>query len=649
MIDLSKMNPQQREAVTTTEGPLLVIAGAGSGKTRVLTHRVAHLILDKEVEPENVLAITFTNKATKEMKNRITTLLGRDAAFVKVGTFHKTCLDMLRSYSDLVDLPPKFGLVSPDDSKKLITRLCSSFIAEAAPEPGPTMALISRAKNELVSPAEMLRRAEPKMKQILERVSQVYAEYDESLQKSKVIDLDDVLVKCHQLLKLNPTVLAGYHDLFRYIHVDEYQDTCHAQYEIVRLLAGPVGTPQNLMVVGDPQQSIYAFRAANVENILSFEKDYPRAKVVTLGTNYRSTPNILSAASALISYNRNNKVGALTTPNPQGSPVRLLLAPTEREEAEAVATGAKTLIRGGVPPAEVAVLYRVSTLSHDLETAFLRAGVKYEVVRGTRYVDRKSVRDALAYLTTATHPEDLISLRRIANVPRRGLGDVTFESVEKSAEENDLSLREALRMAGMGQLPLAPKGRAAVADLVSTLDRVQSVLAVPNRSLPDRIRSALEATGLLTQPAKGDSADTDSAGDIMKLVDIADALVEEKPDADVTDLLDSLALQSEADEATPDSSTKVKLLTIHASKGLEFDSVFVVGVEDGILPHRRAFMNPDPKEMEEERRLAYVAMTRAKTNLTLSTVQVRRMFGERKSMTPSMFLREIPNLLKIRT
>lgn len=648
MIDLSKMNLQQREAVVTTEGPLLVLAGAGSGKTRVLTHRVAHLVLDKEVDPENVLAITFTNKATKEMKERIHALVGRDAAFIKVGTFHRTCLDVLRSYHDLVDLPPKFGLCSPDDAKKIITRLCSSFKAEAAPEPGPTMALISRAKNELVSPAEMLRRAEPKMRVLLERVAQVYAEYDEHLQKSKVIDLDDVLVECHRLLRDNPTVLAGYHDLFRYIHVDEYQDTCHAQYEIVRLLAGPPTGPQNLMVVGDPQQSIYNFRGANVENILSFEKDYPRAKVVALSTNYRSTPNILSAASALIAHNRGRRVGALTTPNPAGSPVRLLLAPTEREEAEGVVAGVRGLIRTGTSPADIAVLYRVATLSHDLETAFLRAGIKYEVVRGTRYVDRKSVRDALAYLTSAVHPEDMISLRRISNVPRRGLGDVTFESVEKLAVENDVPLREALVMAGKGQLPLPPKGRAAVGDLVSVLDKVEVALT-GNRPLPDRIRSALEATGLLSQPLKGDAADSDSAGDILKLVDIADALVEEKPDADVTDLLDALALQSEADESSPDSRSKVKLLTIHASKGLEFHSVFVVGVEDGILPHRRAFATPDPKEMEEERRLAYVAMTRAKTNLTLSTVQLRRMFGERKSMTPSMFLREIPDLKKIRT
>ena len=648
MIDLSKMNPQQRDAVLTTEGPLLVLAGAGSGKTRVLTHRVAHLVLDRGVDPENVLAITFTNKATKEMKERIHTLVGRDAAFIKVGTFHRTCLDVLRSYHDLVDLPPKFGLCSPDDAKKIITRLCSSFKAEAAPEPGPTMALISRAKNELVSPAEMLRRAEPKMRVLIERVAQVYAEYDEHLQKSKVIDLDDVLVECHRLLRDNPTVLAGYHDLFRYIHVDEYQDTCHAQYEIVRLLAGPVGTPQNLMVVGDPNQSIYAFRAANVENILSFEKDYPRAKVVALSTNYRSTPNILSAASALIAHNRGRRVGALTTPNPSGSPVRLLLAPTEREEAEGVVAGVRGLIRTGTSPADIAVLYRVATLSHDLETAFLRAGIKYEVVRGTRYVDRKSVRDALAYLTSAVHPEDLISLRRISNVPRRGLGDVTYESVEKLAVENDVPLREALVMAGKGQLPLPPKGRAAVGDLVSVLNKVQVALTTA-RPLPDRIRSALEATGLLSQPLKGDAADSDSAGDILKLVDIADALVEEKPDADVTDLLDALALQSEADESTPDSRSKVKLLTVHASKGLEFHSVFVVGVEDGILPHRRAFMTPDPKEMEEERRLAYVAMTRAKTNLTLSTVQLRRMFGERKPMAPSMFLREIPDLKKIRT
>lgn len=642
MIDLSKMNPQQREAVITTEGPLLVIAGAGSGKTRVLTHRVAHLILDKGVDPENVLAITFTNKATKEMKNRIAALLGRDAAFVKVGTFHRTCLDMLRSYHDLVGLPAKFGLANQDDAKKIITRLCSSFISDAIPEPGPTQAAISRAKNELVTPDLMRRRAK---NPIAERVAQVYAEYNEYLQHSKVLDLDDILVESHRLLHDNPGVLTGYQELFQYIHVDEYQDTCHAQYCIVKLLAG--NGPQNLMVVGDPNQSVYAFRAANVENILSFEKDYPKAKVVALSINYRSTPNILSAASALIANNRGNLVGRLTTPNPTGNPVHLLSALSEKEEADFIALSARTLIRSGTEPADIAVLYRIATLSHDLETAFLRAGVKYEVVRGTRYVDRKAVRDALAYMNTAVHPEDEISLCRIANVPRRGLGDVTLTSIAGRAKEMDISLRDALRQTALGVLPATPKARAAIGDLVSVLDKIQSALSL-SVPLPQRVRLILEATGLLSEVPKGDAADSDSAGDLLKLVDIADALLEEKPDADLTDLLDFLALQSEADE-TGDSKSKVKLLTVHASKGLEFHSVFIVGFEDGIMPHRRAFGNPDPKEMEEERRLAYVGMTRAGKNLTLSNVQVRRMYGERKSMTPSMFLREIPLLKKIRS
>lgn len=998
MIDLTKMNPQQREAILSTEGPLLILAGAGSGKTRVLTHRVAHLVLDKGVDPENILAITFTNKATNEMRERIKVLVGRDTAFIKIGTFHRVCLDILRSYPELVGLPPKFNLVGVDDAKKIIARQC---VIEGI-EPGPVAAAISRAKNELVTPDDMARAANNAYK---DSVARVYAEYEKTLRLSKVLDLDDILVECHRLLEENPTVLAMYQDQYRYIHVDEYQDTCHAQYCIVEMLAAK---HKNLMVVGDDDQclvagtlvtmadgrrlriedivpgdkvlsghgsgrfepssvakvhkhvgvrrgveitlcsgqvitstvehthfagfqagaspqrhfvylmyragtgfrvgttrtytdvkkrngevlgfqmrsnqekadaawvisthdterearvaeyvlsltygiptipfkprthsgrqngligdqatidkvfaaidsregavrlledkgysakhphhiprsranrrnvsvtlccdrgqhviamsgsdaegrekllelglsirgakgggwryetamvsfgaimdiamritdafegdvnlflqarigqpnggkialpftpacnvvagmvmldekgapqvvqsvrhvtllgpvydidverthnyiangivthnSIYSFRAADINNIMNFEREYPGAKVVVLGTNYRSSANILSVAGALIMRNQDRREKRLDTPNAAGTPVRHVRAEGEREEADFVAAASKALIRNGVSPADIAVLYRVATLSSDLESAFLRAGVKYEVVRGTRYVDRKIVRDALAYISTAVHPEDEISLRRIANVPKRGLGEVTMDNLTKAGVEAGVTLREALERGAKGWLPMTPKAREAAGSLVDTLNEVRE--AMKRRTLVAQVKAILEATGLLYAPTKGDTPDQDSAGDLMKLADIADALVEEKPDADITDLLDYLALQSEADDKTEDSSKKVKLLTVHASKGLEFHSVFVVGVEEGIMPHNRARTDPKPAAMEEERRLAYVAMTRAKTNLTLSSVATRRLYGERKSATSSRFLQEIPDYLLKKT
>ena len=637
MIDLTKMNPQQREAILSTEGPLLILAGAGSGKTRVLTHRVAHIVLDKGVDPENVLAITFTNKATNEMRERIKVLVGRDTAFIKIGTFHRVCLDILRSYPELVGLPPKFNLVGVDDAKKIIARQC---VIEGI-EPGPVAAAISRAKNELVTPEDMARAANNAYK---DSVARVYAEYEKTLRLSKVLDLDDILVECHRLLDENPTVLAMYQDQYRYIHVDEYQDTCHAQYRIVSMLADK---HKNLMVVGDDDQSIYSFRAADIHNIMNFEREYPGAKVVVLGTNYRSSANILSVAGALIMRNQDRREKLLDTPNAAGTPVRHVRAEGEREEADFVAAASKALIRNGVSPADIAVLYRVATLSSDLESAFLRAGVKYEVVRGTRYVDRKIVRDALAYISTAVHPDDEISLRRIANVPKRGLGEVTLDNLTKAGVEAGVTLREALERGAKGWLPMTPKAREAATNLVDTLNEVREALS--KRTLVAQVKAILEATGLLYAPTKGDTPDQDSAGDLMKLADIADALVEEKPDADITDLLDYLALQSEADDKTEDSSKKVKLLTVHASKGLEFHSVFVVGVEEGIMPHNRARTDPKPAAMEEERRLAYVAMTRAKTNLTLSSVATRRLYGERKSATSSRFLQEIPDYLLKKT
>lgn len=647
-VDLTKLNPQQREAVLATEGPLLILAGAGSGKTRVLTHRVAHLVLDKGVPPEDILAITFTNKATKEMRDRVYSLVGREAGLVRIGTFHRTCLDILRANHAHLDLPARFTVLGADDAERAVSRIIKDRqIADITPRRAHSR--ISRAKNELVAPPDFLRwfLDDGGGDEVTgEAIADIYKRYEDKLRDAKAVDLDGLLTETYRLLRENPTVLESQQARARYIHVDEYQDTNQVQYRIVKMLGA---RHRNVMVVGDLDQAIYGFRGADPRIIKAFPREYPDAKVVVLGENYRSTKRIVSAADAVIRNNQDRMPKQTFTSNPEGSLLGHYAAVDDRDEADFVVKSVRSMVRKGMSPSDFAVLYRVGSLSAEVETALLRAGIRYEVVRGMRYLDRKVVRDAIAYLTVAVNPDDAVTLTRVANVPKRGLGDATLGILEGAARQLDLTLRESVRRAAAGGVSMSAKARMAVGLLDGALTRVEGHLG-GELALGARVRLMLDETGLVDEATRAaaaeDAPDRDDVGDILKLADIAAAFEAESPGASLGDFLDHIALQSEADE-NDGKKPSVKLLTMHAAKGLEFPVVFVIGAEDGLFPHSRALVDPknSPHLLEEERRLAYVAMTRAMKTLVFTDTARRRVHGEVRRSVRSRFLDEIPTHL----
>lgn len=625
MIDLTGLNQAQHEAVTTTEGPLLILAGAGSGKTRVLTCRVAYLVDDLGVDPESVLAITFTNKATREMKHRIAALLGPLASRVRVGTFHRVCLELLRAHADRVGLKTNFGIAGPGDSDRIVRELCKG----TDQDPDKIRGAISRAKNNMQTPEDL------REKRGFGALADNYELYEAELKKVEAIDLDDILLICYRLLNDCPDILAHYQELFRYIHVDEYQDTNRVQYLIASMLAQK---HRNFMVVGDDDQAIYAFRGADVRNILDFESEYPDAKVLNLSINYRSTPNIVAVADAIIRRNRTRREKEVETPNAPGAPVYYYAATSERDEAAFVVRVMQQYLAKKVVRADgIAILYRLSSLSVEFEQALLRAGIRYEVVKGTRYVDRKIIRDAMAYLHLTVRPQDDLSLRRIANVPKRGLGEASVKQLSEIADKHFTSMSEAAELVATGQAQVPDRMLAGVKSLAEAL-RGGRDAAASGRPLAAVVRAVLDASGLTDLDSE--TMSQDEVADVYKLADVASSLSQENPGAGITELLDFLSLQSEADEE--DGTGKVKLLTVHAAKGLEFDLVFVVGLEDQVFPHHRALADLDPTKLEEERRLMYVAVTRAAQRLVLSSAISRRMFGSTKSNPPCRFLRDVP-------
>lgn len=624
MIDLSTMNEGQREAVLTTEGPLLVLAGAGSGKTRVLTHRVAHLVLDRGVLPENVLAITFTNKATREMVHRIQHLLGPQSALVNIGTFHRTCLNLLRTFGERVGLPPKFGVIGPDDSEKIFKRLCKDHLNH---DHNVVRSRVSKAKNDLVSPDQMER-----LNRWYATAAEIYRLYDKELESSGSIDLDDILVKCHELLQDCPDVLETCQDRFRYIHVDEYQDTNKVQYEIVSMLARK---HRNLMVVGDDDQAIYGFRGADVSNIMNFEREYKDAKVIYLSVNYRSTPEILRFASAIIRRNKERKDKDITTPNTSGKPVCFGMMADNVAESTFVINTIKKQIASKVDPESIAILYRVSNLSVDVEQACLKAGIKYEVVKGLRFVDRKIIRDAMAYLSLSVRPRDDLSFHRVVNVPKRNLGDVAVNSIVEYAAANKCSLSDAVLLMSRDPSKLKTTTR----DGIQVLGRILRTTQEAEGDLVSKVKLVLQTAGLMSI---GPSVSVDELGNLKKLIGVAEAYQGENAGASVVDFLDHLSLQSEQEDPKNKGAGRIKLLTIHASKGLEFDVVFVIGFDDGILPHKNALDSMDPKDVESERRLLYVAVTRASKLLVLTSVASRKTYGRAIPTIASRFLRDVP-------
>lgn len=680
-IDLSGLNPAQREAAECTRGPLLVLAGAGSGKTRVLTYRIAHMIADEGVKPWQVLAITFTNKAAAEMRERLEALLPYGTRGMWVCTFHAMCVRMLREDPELIGYRPNFTIYDDDDSRRLVKTIMADLDIDQKQFPMNSIrAKISAAKNAMVGPDEMASSSNPADR----AAARVYRELDRRLAKANAMDFDDLLVKTFELLSKRPEVLERYQDRFRQISVDEYQDTNHVQYAITNLLAA---RHRNLMVVGDDDQSIYSWRGADIQNILDFEKDYPDARVVRLEQNYRSTGHILAAANAVVANNSRRKPKRLFTDAGDGEKIQVFQASDERDEGRWIGSEIEKLHDGGISYDDMAVFYRTNAQSRILEDMFLRAGVPYKIVGGTRFFDRAEVRDVMAYLKLVVNPDDDVAALRVVNTPRRGVGTTSINKIRELAADEGISFFSACQMAIAETGLLGAKVRSALAEftgvieasrhftgeladvveaivdragLIRALEAEHSVEAdgrIENikefmgvaaefdethdtvetlESLAQlRAAGALEPSGSGTTSPEGDSVQQGSAEPEASGTALRPTVASEKLPA----LIEWLALRSDLDSLAGQTHA-VTMMTIHSAKGLEFPVVFVAGMEEGIFPH--ASYDGDEASVEEERRLAYVAITRARKRLYLTHATTRRTYGSVQANAPSRFLREIP-------
>ncbi|MDJ0791778.1 MAG: DNA helicase PcrA [Acidimicrobiia bacterium] len=642
----ASLNPTQREAVAVTDGPVLVVAGAGSGKTRVLTYRIAHMVRDLGVSPYEILAITFTNKAAGEMKDRVQGLIGMIANDMWVSTFHSACVRILRQEIDKFGYRSAFTIYDEADSNRLITMCIKDLDLDPKRfPPRQIKAVISKAKNELVDYETFAARDSGYYH---ERVADIYRLYQQRLVEASAVDFDDILKLTVELFQAFPEVLERWQNRFRYILVDEYQDTNHAQYMLVKLLGAK---HRNICVVGDSDQSIYAFRGADMRNILEFEKDYPDARIVLLEQNYRSTQTILDAANAVIQHNASRKPKRLWTDHGAGEPLVLFEAEDEHEEAAYIAEEIARLQDRGASLEDIAVFYRTNAQSRVIEELFVRFGVTYQVVGGLKYYDRREVKDALAYLKAVVNPDDQVSIKRIINTPKRAIGDTSVAHVDRHAEANALTFMDALRSAADVQA-LTARARTSILEFVSLMDAIAvkasagpgaAVDAVLNDTgYLDMIRAerSIEAMGreenlreLLTAAADFEETGPASMGpDEWESLDGIGKLEM---------FLESISLVTDVDSM--EDSTAVTLMTLHNAKGLEFPAVFVTGLEDGVFPHMRAL--GDPRELEEERRLCYVGLTRAEERLYLTRAWSRNLWGQNNFNGPSRFLGEIPDHL----
>ncbi|GIX48615.1 MAG: DNA helicase [Candidatus Tectimicrobiota bacterium] len=631
---LQPLNPPQRQAVQCTEGPLLILAGAGSGKTRVITYRIAYLIRACQVPPAQILAVTFTNKAAEEMRQRVQQLLGVTALPVWVATFHATCAQILRREAAVLGLSPHFVIYDTAEQLTLLKQ-CQREL-DIDPELYPPQSLlrrISTLKNELIDPEAFVREAADFG--LDEKVARLYPLYQRRLRQQAAVDFDDLLMLTVALWQRHPEVLARYQQRWRYVMVDEYQDTNVAQYHLLRLLTA---ASRNLCVVGDDDQSVYRFRGANVRNILEFERDFPDATVIKLEQNYRSTATILEAANAVIAKNPHRKAKTLWTTNPRGEPLGYFCAQDEVHEAEVICQNLVGLHhREGLPWGAMAVFYRTNAQSRVLEDSLRRAGVPYQIVGALRFYDRQEIRDVLAYLRLLVNPQDMLSLRRIINVPRRGIGPTTWGRLEALAEAQQrfgLDALEALLASGT-------LGKAAQEKLRAFAELLRGLQAeVPYLGVADLVREVLARTGYAAQlEAEGTAEAQARLDNLGELISAADEFERRSGGAGLQAFLEQLALLSDQDSFDA-SGGAVVLMTLHAAKGLEFPVVFIAGMENGLLPHSRAF--DDPAELEEERRLCYVGMTRAQQRLFLTSAARRRVYGVQQQHTPSLFLADIP-------
>lgn len=630
---MSKLNPQQQLAVDTINGPILVLAGAGSGKTRVLTNRVAHLIQHNHAAPENILAVTFTNKATQEMKARISLLLDQDQPLPWVGTFHSVCLRILKINAHLLGYFSQFSVYDTSDQLQSIKEVMKRMDLDLKRfNPRAVLSLISSAKSELITPKEYVGYANNIFYEI---VAKVYPKYQKNLKDNNAMDFDDLIMQTVLLLENNPAVLEKYQNLFKFILIDEYQDTNHAQYRFTKALASK---HKNICVVGDDAQSIYSFRGATIRNIMNFEKDYPDAKTIKLEQNYRSSKKILDASNEIIRLNANQKNKNMWTENPEGESIVIYNALDEKDEAKWISTDISDLINLGVNPDEIAVLYRTNAQSRNIEEYLIRAGITYKIVGNVKFYDRREIKDILSYLRIIFNPTDNLSAKRVINVPRRGIGPKTLADVERTAAESQDSIINYLANATEDDYRNYSKGVKSFSDTINTL-RDASVEQGPF----ELIETILDITGYYEMLNDGSPDNESRLENIKELMSLAQQYSDKAPKEALEDFLDQVALIEDRANREANKEDSVTLMSIHAAKGLEFDHVFVAGMEEGIFPHSRSYT--DSNEMEEERRLAYVAITRAKQKLSLTHTDSRTYFGSRNSNPISRFITDIPNHL----
>ena len=633
---LDALNEPQRQAVMATDGPLLILAGAGSGKTRVLTHRTAYLIEECGVNPYNIMAITFTNKAAGEMRERIDQMVGYGSESIWVCTFHSTCVRILRRYIDRLGFGTNFTIYDSDDQKTLMKDICKRLeIDTKMYKEKMFLSAISSAKDELIDPIEFETRAAGDY--VKRKQAQVYREYQQALKQNNSLDFDDLIMKTVELFKLDKEVLASYQDRFRYIMVDEYQDTNTAQFELIRLLALKY---QNLCVVGDDDQSIYKFRGANIYNILNFEHHFPDATVIKLEQNYRSTQNILDAANAVIANNQGRKEKRLWTDNGAGDKITFEQLDTAAEEADFVARDiARRVRKGEYQYKDCAILYRTNAQSRLFEERFITANIPYKIFGGVNFYARKEVKDLLAYLKTIDNGQDDLAVRRIINIPKRGIGAASINKVALYAQEQEISFYDALCVAE--QVPGLGKAAAKIRPFVLFIQSMKAKAKL--LSVADLLQEVIETTGYVRElEAEGTDEAEARIENIDELISKAVDYAEGEEAPTLNGFLENVALVADID-SFDENSDYVVLMTLHSAKGLEFPNVYLAGLEDGLFPSYMSITSDNSQaEIEEERRLAYVGITRAKKNLTISSARVRMVRGQTQYGKVSRFVREIP-------
>ena len=647
---LDGLNPQQREAVLYRGKALLIVAGAGSGKTSVLTKRIAHLLGRHELWPSQILAITFTNKAAAEMRHRVQSLLGESADGVWLKTFHSACVAILRREAEKLGHDPNFTIYDSGDSRAIFKRLIKDLDADLHKlTPAGVASVISNAKNELIDADDYARNVDPS-DPAQRAIASIFLRYQEELRRNNAFDFDDLIGETVYLFRSHPEVAAQYQRKFRHILVDEYQDTNHAQYALIRELTKPLPIeysetdprtgellqPASLTVVGDSDQSIYAFRGADIRNISEFEKDFPGAKTILLEQNYRSTNNILKAANAVICNNFDRPNKNLWSDKGDGEKIVGYTGFSGHDEAQFIADEINKLHHEGVSYRDIAVFYRTNSQTRALEEIFIRSALPYRVVGGTKFYERQEIKDAFGYLVAVSNRKDDLAVRRILNVPKRGIGDATETQLATFAEKNDYSVREVL--AHVGQMGFGPKITNAVLGLSDLLNELEAM--IETSTVDDILKTALSKSGYLeTLKLSRDPQDEARVENLEELINVAKEFQRNNPEGKLPDFLNEVALVAAADDIDDESGT-VSLMTLHTAKGLEYDVVFLTGIEEGLLPHKMSFIVPGGTA--EERRLFYVGITRARHKLHISLALSRSTFGETDAALPSRFLQEIP-------